>query len=80
MTKTKRDLLYALADKIGGDHANRLRVSLKRKAPFDDALDRPLSDREFAVQLASLERDFKAAVAKRKSIDWDTPGSWDLPN
>ena len=70
MSKSKRDLLYALADKIGGDHANRLRTSLKRKAPFDDALDRPLSDREFAVQLASLERDFKS---KEEINRWDTP-------
>ena len=80
MSKTKRDLLQVLADKIGGDHGSRLRTALKKKAPFDDVLDRPLGDREFAVQLACLEHDFKAALAKKKSIDWDAPDSWGFPN
>ena len=51
MPKTKRDLLYVVVDKIGGKHGERMRSALKKKTPFDDIMDRPMSNEAFASEL-----------------------------
>jgi flagellar motility protein MotE (MotC chaperone) len=80
MPKTKRELLHQLADKLGGEQAERMRAALKKKSPFDDLLDRPMSDEEFASQLQKAEHDLPKVLAKMKSADWGKPGTWGLPN
>ena len=83
MAKSKRDLLHALADRIGGAEGERMRAALSQPTPFDDLLDRPMSEAEFAAQwrnLDALERDLKSAFEKLRGADWEKPGSWGLPN
>jgi len=79
MPKTMRDLLDQLAGKIGGENGERMRDALKKKSPFDDLLDQPFTDEEFASHLKKAERDFLAAFAKKK-VDWEKPGTWGLSN
>jgi hypothetical protein len=80
MPKTKRDLLHAVADKIGGEHGERMRTALKRKTPFDDILDRTMSREAFVSEMKRLESDLPKAFAKMKTMDWEKPGTWGLPN
>jgi hypothetical protein len=80
MPKTKRDLLHALADRIGGAHGERLRAALAKKNLLDDIIDRPMSDEEFTSQLEKLARELPAAFAKMKDVEWEKPGTWGLAN
>ena len=78
MQKTKRDLLYELADKIGGEYGEGMRAWLQKKAPFDDILDRPMSDEELARQMKMLEDvpQTLAKLKKMKKTDWAKPATW----
>ena len=51
MPKTKRDLLCAVAAKIGGETGESLRARLQQKTIVDDILDRPMSDEDYEAQL-----------------------------
>jgi len=75
MPKTKRELLHAVADKIGGAHGERMRRALKKKTPFDAIMDLPMSDGAFAAELEKLETDLPKAFAKMKKSDWKKPGT-----
>jgi len=80
MPKTKRTLLSALADRIGGGHGRRMRAALSRIAPFDDLLDRPMDDAAYDSELKRLETDLPKAFATMKPREWERPGSWGLAN
>ena len=80
MPKTQRDLLHQLADQLGGEPAAHLRTALERKTPFDDLLDRPMTDEAFSSQLQQLTADFPKTLAHLKSSDWAKPATWGLPN
>lgn len=64
--KRSGQLLLELAEKVGGEHPARMRAALRKKTPFDNVSDQPISDDEFAWQMKGLERDFRNAVAKMK--------------
>jgi hypothetical protein len=79
MAKTRRDLLYAIADKIGGERGKRMRELIKHSA-FRDLLDRPLTDEDFADQLNNAERDLPAVLSNLEWLGPEQPGTWGFPN
>lgn len=78
MPKTKRDLLIAIADRIGGERAKRMREAL-RDLSFAHLLDRPLSDEEFAAMLRQAEKDLPSIMANLEPVP-TPPGTWGFPN
>jgi hypothetical protein len=70
MPKTRRDILYALADRFGGKQADDLRAFLSKKSPCDSTIDRILSDEEFALEMKKLDRDLPTPF-------WPL-GTWEL--
>jgi len=78
-TKTRRDLLNAIADKIGGERGKRMR-ELVRHSDFPAMLDRPMSREEFARQLQNAERDLPAILANLEKLGPGDPGTWGFPN
>lgn len=78
-TKTRRDLLYAIARKIGGERGKRMR-ELVRHSPFRDLLDRPLTESEYAEQLENAERDLPFVLANLERLGPENPGTWGFPN
>lgn len=78
MPKTRRDLLYAIADKIGGERGKRMREAV-RKTRFPELLDRPMTDEEFATQLRNAERDLPQVLASLETLR-ESPGTWGFPN
>jgi len=50
MQKTNRELLSAVAEKIGGVSAEKIRTVFATKTSIHDILDRPINDEEFASQ------------------------------
>lgn len=79
MPKTKRDLLYAIADSIGCTRAERLRELLGAKTRIDDLLDRPLSEAEFAAQLKQATTEWPKVIEQIEAMG-EKPKSWGLPN
>ncbi len=79
MPKTRRDLLYAIADKIGGERGKRMREAV-RKTGFPELLDRPMTDEEFATQLINAERDLPMILANLEKLPPESPGTWGFPN
>lgn len=81
MPKTKKDLMYALADRIGGEQGQKLREGLA-KPLFQDlrSLEQTYTDAEFATELDKLERDLPQALAKLKQAKLDKPATWGLSN
>lgn len=77
--KTRRDLLYAIAKKIGGERGKRMRELIKH-SPFRNLLDRPLSDAEYAEQLDHAERDLPMVLANLERLGPEQPGTWGFPN
>jgi hypothetical protein len=67
MAKTKRDLLCAIADHIGGERGRRMRDAA-RNLPFPELLDRPMSDEEFARQLEIAQRDLPRALQSFEAL------------
>ena len=80
MPKTKKALLHAVADKIGGEQGARLRDTLRKKTPFDDVLDRPMSDETFEAELKKAGTDFPKALAHLGLRPPEEPGSWGFQN
>jgi hypothetical protein len=79
MPKTKKDVLLALADKIGGERAERIRAFFETPLLKDlKVWNEMLSDEEFESQLKKTEIGLKKAASLNKR-DW--PGdsaSWGL--
>jgi len=80
MSKTKRDLLYATADKIGSERGARMRSALQKKTSFDDIIDRPRNDEAFDAELKKLEPDLPKAFEKMDKVDWEKLGTWGQAN
>jgi hypothetical protein len=80
MPKTKRDLIYALAEKVGGDQGQRMREVIESSL-FKDLkqLDIPLSDEEYTGESKKME-NFPEFLARLKQMRSEKPGSWGLPN
>ena len=76
MQKTKRELLYAIAEKVGGVSAEKIRAALAAKTLIDDILDRPISEEEFASQLSNAEKVWPKALARIQSQQWPKSGDW----
>lgn len=79
MPKTRRQLLQAIAEKIGGERGRRMR-ELIRLSPRRDLLDRELTDEEFAEQLATAERDLPGVLANLEQLGSERQGTWGFPN
>jgi hypothetical protein len=79
MPKTRRDLLLAIADKVGGERARRMREAV-RQAKYDPLLERPISDAEFASRLEQAEKDLPTALESFENLGPEDPGSWGFPN
>lgn len=79
MPKTRRQLLYAIADKVGGERGKRMR-ELVRHCEFRALLDRAVSDEEFADHLDNAERDLPKVMADLESLGPEKPGTWGFPN
>jgi len=75
MPKTEKDLLYAIAEKVGGSRGERMRERLGKKTPFDDLLDSSLSDEEFAAQLKNAETVLPKVFAQIEQMG-GKPRSW----
>jgi hypothetical protein len=88
MPKTERDLMYAIADKIGGARGKRMREKLGKKMPFDHLLEKPLSDEEFATQLQRAEVEIRRFGRFSSLPPWfhaieqlgEKPPTWGFPN
>jgi hypothetical protein len=81
MARTKRDLIHALADKIGGPRGERMRAVLAKPAFADlDAWDEELSEETFASQLAAMSTAMRETKASGHASDGGRPGSWGLGN
>jgi hypothetical protein len=78
MPKTKRDLLYAVAAKIGGETGEKLLARLQKKTIIDDILDRPMSDEDFQAQLQKMENGLPSALAKIQGVEWMKSDEWGL--
>jgi hypothetical protein len=78
MPKTRRDLLLAIADKVGGERGKRMREALERCECLA-LMDRPITDEEFARQLEKAERDLPRILAGEKP-GRELPGTWGFPN
>ena len=76
MQKTKRVLLYAVAEKIGGVSAESIRTVLAAKSPIDDILGRLISEEEFASQLKSAEQVWPKALARIQGMEWAKSDEW----
>ena len=77
MPKTAKDLIYALADKVGGKKGQRMRAALE-KPPLKGlkAWDEIMTDEEFSSQFGKMGN---ALIAKRKSR-LESPGTWGQSN
>ena len=78
MPKTKRDLLYAVADKIGGETGEKMRARLQTKTIIDDILDRSMSDEDLDAQLRKMECGLPSAFAKLQGVEWMKSDEWGL--
>ncbi len=79
MPKTRRDLLLAIADKIGGERGKRMREAL-RNCNFAAMMDRPMTDAEYEQQMQNAERELPSLMAKLEQVSSEKPGSWGFPN
>lgn len=82
MAKTRRDLLIAIAKKVGGERGRRMREALEQ-CDFSGLLDRPITDQEFAQQLKNAERELPGVLASNaddQTPGREEPGTWGFPN
>ena len=79
MPKTKKDVILALADKIGGERAERIRAAFETPLLKDlKAWNEILSEEEFESQLKKTEIGLKKAALLNQR-DWPgDPASWGL--
>jgi len=81
MARTKRDLIHALADKIGGPRGERMRAVLAKPAFADlDAWDEELSEEMFASQLAAMSAAMRETKTSGHANDGSRSASWGLGN
>jgi len=81
MTKTKRDLIQAVSEKIGGEQGQRMRAAFEKPFLKDlKAWDQVLSEEEFESQLKQLEQNIKKAAFLKSGGSFDNPESWGLLN
>lgn len=78
MPNTKRDLLYAVAAKIGGETGEKLLARLQKKSIIDDILDRPMSDEDYQAQLQKMGNGLPSALAKIQGVEWMKSDEWGL--
>lgn len=78
MAKTRRDLLNAIATRIGGERGRRMRDAVKHSA-FGELLDRPMTDEEYETQLANAEHDLPRVLANLEELGPEFR-SWGFPN
>jgi hypothetical protein len=78
MSKTRRDLLNAIADRIGGERGRRMRDAVKHSA-FADLLDRPMTDEQYETQLANAEHDLPRVLKNLEELGPELR-SWGFPN
>jgi hypothetical protein len=78
MPKTTKDLLLALADKIGGEEAERVRAAIQNKKLTGAVVDRPISDVEFEAQLSKMAQNLPKLLAKMKGPEWMKSAEWGL--
>ncbi len=78
MPKTKRDLLCAIASRIGGERGKRM-LDAVRNLPFPELLDRPISDADYARQLEIAERDLPKVLASLEALGPELR-SWGFDN
>jgi hypothetical protein len=75
MPKTKKDLLYAISGKIGGEQGRRMRTALEKPLIKDlKSLNAVMTDEDFTVQLEEMG----SALASAGIIDFGPPGTWGL--
>lgn len=79
MAKTKRDLLLAIAARIGGERGKRMHDAVKNSA-FPELLERSMTEEEFTAQLRCAEQDLPAMLASFEELGPEFPGSWGFPN
>ena len=77
MPKTKRDLIFTLADRIGGERGRRMKAAFETPLLKDlKAWDEIVNDEEFESQLKRLGQNVGKAV-DLKELGWpDSPESW----
>jgi hypothetical protein len=78
MSKTRRDLLNAIADRIGGERGRRMRDAVKHSA-FADLLDRPMTDEQYETQLTNAEHDLPRVLKDLEELGPELR-SWGFPN
>jgi hypothetical protein len=78
MSKTRRDLLYAIAERIGGERGRRMRDAIKHSA-FGHLLDRPMTEEQYETQLANAEQDLPGVLANLEELGPEFR-SWGFPN
>jgi hypothetical protein len=79
MPRTRRELLYAIADKVGGERGKRMREMIKHSVRLD-LMERILTDEEFADQLKQAELDLPRVMANLEDLGPADPGTWGFPN
>ena len=80
MPKTKRDLLKTIAAGIGGDFGEQICIAFAKQSSFNDFIDRPMSDEEFASQFEKITRDLPNVAGTLNSVSWQKRGSWGQAN
>lgn len=80
MARTKRDLIKALADAIGGPRGERMHAVLS-KPGFGDlaAWEEEMSEEAFASQFESMHNALQNMRASGHAMD-GLPGTWGLAN
>lgn len=76
MPKTKKDLLCAIANKIGGERGKCMRDALRKTMPFKGLLELPISDKEFTSELNKTESNLLKAFARLEQAPREKTGSW----
>jgi hypothetical protein len=76
VSKTKKDLLCAIAKKIGGERGKCMRKVLRRTMPFKSLLELPISDKEFSAELNKMESNLLKAFARLEQAPRGKTGSW----
>ena len=79
MSKTRRQLLIAIAERIGGERGKRMRELLRHSTRLD-LLERLMTEEEFAEQLQRAERDLPGLLAELEDLGPADPGTWGFPN
>ena len=80
MSKTRKDVLYAWCEKIGGEAGRKMRAQLEQLialGKLPQRLDEEFSDEEFAAALKAME---KSVGHVRAWSAWPPLSTWDRRN